>query len=104
MLLPFAMVVCVHPQELQPMPMATHPTPRLSTPLTSRLKWHIEWNWTLALMGIAFCHGCVLALIAHVPPPKRKEKVSEKQSRFACLVMMTWQIGIDYKSEWIRNP
>jgi hypothetical protein len=55
-------------------------------------------------MGIAFCHGCVLALIAHVPPPKRKEKVSEKQSRFACLVMMTWQIGIDYKSEWIRNP
>jgi hypothetical protein len=57
-------------------------------------------------MGIAFCHGRVLALIAHVPQQKRKrkKKVSEKQSRFACLVMMMWQIGIDYKTEWIRNP
>jgi hypothetical protein len=57
-------------------------------------------------MGIAFCHGCVLALIAYVPPQKKKQKqkVSEKQSRFACLVMMMWQIAIDYKSEWIRNP
>jgi hypothetical protein len=56
-------------------------------------------------MGIAFCHGRVLALIAHVPPQKKlKKKVSEKQSSFACLVMMMWQIGIDHKSEWIRKP
>jgi hypothetical protein len=46
----------------------------------------------------------MLAVIAMPPQKEKKRKVSEKQSRFACLLMMMWKIGIDYKSEWIRNP
>ncbi len=52
--------------------------------------WALPFAMGVCLHSLPMCH--------------QKKKVSEKQSRFACLVMMMWQIGIDHKSEWIRKP
>jgi hypothetical protein len=103
MLLPFAMVVCVHPQELQPMPMATNPSPRLSTPLTPRLKCIVA-HW-MELNPSPYGH-CLLpwaCVCTHCPCATKKKKLV--RNKVGLLVLLWWcgRLGLITKVNGLEN-